>query len=145
MRFCKQCMHSVMCMLRNELEGETIKKFPDGKLAILDLENAVTHCDHFAMPPLSRDEYQEERVEVDPILADQVLPDIEEEPEFTPQTIAASSKRQVLGIPVEESPAEHTATASYQEPQVQGVLRSDEGPVTRLGQKKLKLKLGGMQ
>jgi len=44
---CKQCAHRVLCVVRKQMEQNTMLPFPDGKVALVDLEASLVSCDYF--------------------------------------------------------------------------------------------------
>lgn len=47
MNLCTDCLHSGVCLVRAQLEKGTILEFPDGKVAVVDMEHALKSCDHY--------------------------------------------------------------------------------------------------
>jgi hypothetical protein len=61
---CKQCLHFGVCAVRVQLEKQTMMKFPDEKVALVEAQ--VVSCDHYTLNPGSTRTFEDEQFDDDP-------------------------------------------------------------------------------
>lgn len=147
MNLCKPCLHVGLCVVRQQLEKSTVLEFPDGKVALVDMEDALKSCDHFlAGSP--------QAVEVpEPVPGAPVVPVGVRVPPVRPQVRAPEP--QAPGFPDVEDITDSVPPSGVQDDPVgivipqdfepsQGVRHQDRGVPSSLGTRRRIIRLGNL-